>query len=76
LRARPEKGRRQCASRTFDFLFLQGTHALEMQRRFLPSSLLPSFLLLRAFLAGVSGGRSAPLLSMAGTRGSWTLDVG
>jgi hypothetical protein len=68
----PEKGNMaKFALRTFDFLFLQGTQALDMQRRFLPSSLFPSFLLLRPFFAGVSGGTSAALalFSMAGFGG-------
>jgi hypothetical protein len=59
------------ALRTFDFLFLQGTHALEMHLRFLPSSLFPSFLLRRPFLGGASGAVSAALLlcfSMAASR--------
>jgi hypothetical protein len=42
--------------------FRHGTQALEMHRRFLPSSLSPSFLLLRAFFAGVLGA----LCSMTG----------
>jgi hypothetical protein len=49
------------ALRTLDFLFLQGTHALEMHLRFLPSSLLPSFLLRRPFLGGASGVASGAL---------------
>jgi hypothetical protein len=62
----PEKGSRaKLALRTFDFLFLQGTQALEMHLRFLPSSLFPSLLLLRPFFAGVSGGTCAVLFSMA-----------
>jgi hypothetical protein len=58
-------GERQFTLRTLDFLFLQGTQALEMHLRFLPSSPLASLLLLRPFLAAVSGGWSAAALSMA-----------
>jgi hypothetical protein len=62
----PEKGNEaQLGSRTLDFRFLQGTQALEMHLRFLPSSLLPSFLLRRRFFAGASAGWSAALVSMA-----------
>lgn len=56
------------ASRTLDFLFLHGTQALEMHRRFLPSSPLLSFLLRRPFFAGTSAGTSAALVSMAASR--------
>ena len=41
---------------TFDFLFLQGTQALEMHRLFFESSLPASFLLLRPFFEGASTG--------------------
>ena len=41
--------------RTFDFLFLQGTQALEMQRRLVESSPEASLFPLRPFLAGASG---------------------
>jgi hypothetical protein len=53
-----------------DFLFLHGTHADEMQRRFLPSSPWPSFLLRRPFLAGASSVALLLLLcfSMAASR--------
>jgi hypothetical protein len=64
-----ERQQAKFALRTFDFLFLQGTQALEMHLRFLPSSPLPSLLLLRPFFAGVSGAASVALLSMAGGRG-------
>jgi hypothetical protein len=53
-----EHSRRKAAGpaalRTLDFRLRHGTHALEMQRRFLPSSPCPSFLLRRPFLAGAS----------------------
>jgi hypothetical protein len=68
----PEKGVvARFALRTLDFLFLQGTHALDIHLRFFPSSPvpLPSLLLLRPFFAGASGRRSGVLLfSMAGSR--------
>jgi len=71
---------RQFALRTLDFLFLHGTHALEMHLRFLPSSPFPSLLLLRPFLAGASGAGSAALLvccSMASrVAGRGTQNVG
>lgn len=79
--SRPSAGERQFALRTLDFLFLHGTHALEMHLRFLPSSPFPSLLLLRPFLAGASGAGSAALLvccSMAASRvaGRGTQNVG
>jgi hypothetical protein len=69
LRLPPEKGlTAKFALRTLDFRFLHGTHALDIHLRFFPSSPLPSLLLLLPFFAGVSGGWSGVLFSMAGSR--------
>jgi hypothetical protein len=64
------------ALRTFDLRFLHGTQALEMHLRFLLSSLLLSFLLLRPFFAGASSAASPALISMVDLWGSLNTECG